>query len=110
MSGWSPPTSDGLIQAMMVKPSPAPTSKDWPAGILMHELTPLKENACPTLPSAKEISVNVAVFPPAESLPIPSPDHNATKPGGWVPAMLVADTVRSEERRVGKACRSPRAP
>lgn len=69
----------------------------------MHELTPLKEKACPTLPSAKVISVSVAVFPPAESLPSPSPDHNATRPGSCVPAMRVADTVSLRTESTGSS-------
>jgi len=42
--------------------------------------------------SANEISVNVAVLSPTESLPSPSPDHKATKPSRTRPEYPTTDT------------------
>src|ERR1039458_8510335 len=96
--GWNPFTSEGLIHAITVRPSAFAKSRPREAGKVAQELWPLNENDLQTFPSAKLMSVSSALWLPAESLPLSSPDQSATRPGRRAPPAPGPATVslRSE--------------
>src|SRR5438552_2969782 len=64
---------------------------------LIWLLTPLKSNACPTMPSVNEMPVKEPLSVPTRSLPLPLPGHQLTRPdgGGTHPELGVTDTLSS---------------
>src|SRR5262245_17610989 len=70
-----------LIQNSIVKSFVSKLPTEFPKLIWLS--TPLKPNACPTLPFANEIAfTSVALFAPLASAPFPSPFHQLTRPNG----------------------------